>query len=711
MHLFDELSSELASYLDANHIAIIEHALQLAIDAHQGQQRQSGEPYISHPIAVAKILASMRMDAATITAAILHDVLEDTRIEKATLTEEFGTEVADLVDGVSKLTQINFENRAEAQAENFRKMLLAMTRDIRVILVKLADRLHNMRTLDSLPPEKRQRIAQETLDIYAPLAHRLGMHNFRIEFEDLGFGALYPLRFRILQNAVQAARGTRKEIVKTIKTAIRNALEKNNLPASAVLGRQKHLYSIYKKMRSKHLSFAEIMDMYAFRIVVEDVDTCYRVLGVIHNLYKPVSNRFKDYIAIPKANGYQSLHTTLFGPYGVPIEIQIRTAEMDNLADNGIAAHWLYKADYQTATDAEIRARAWFKRLLDMQQSTANSLEFIENVKIELFPDEVYVFTPKGRIMELPMGATAVDFAYAVHSDIGNHCIAVKIDRRLAPLSTVLKNGQTVEVITKLDTCPNPDWLNFIVTGKARSNIRYFLKSQRHHASLSLGRELLNNALATLDSSWDQVPDQNCKNLLRELDYKTPNELFEAVGLGYQQALNTAERLLGFTKRERQELVADPAPLAIKGTEGIIVSFAECCRPIPGDPIIGILNAGKGIEIHIEDCPQATLTTKQPEKLISVRWQEHQATEFKVDIRVDLFNQRGVLARLAAAIADANANIDNLITAKHDSVYSTIKFTLLVHDRAHLAQVMRRIRALKVVTRLVRSRPQSKQSS
>lgn len=706
MQLFDELNNELATYLDAKQIATIEHALKLATNAHQGQQRKSGEPYISHPIAVAKILANMHMDAATITAAILHDVLEDTLIEKTTLDKEFGPEIAELVDGVSKLTQINFENRAEAQAENFRKMLLAMTRDIRVILVKLADRLHNMRTLDSLATEKRQRIAQETLDIYAPIAHRLGMHNFRIEFEDLSFAMLYPMRYRVLHDAVQKARGTRKEIVKTIKNSLRDALEKHNIPASAVLGRQKHLYSIYKKMRSKHLSFTEIMDMYAFRIVVDDVDICYRALGVVHNLYKPVPTRFKDYIAIPKANAYQSLHTTLFGPYGVPIEIQIRTAEMDNLADNGIAAHWLYKTEHHTTSDAEVRARAWLKRLVDLQQNTANSLEFIENVKIELFPDEVYVFTPKGKIMELPSGATAVDFAYSVHSDIGNRCIAVKVDRRLAPLSTVLHNGQTIEVITKLDASPNPDWLNFVVTGKARSNIRYFLKNQRHTASVNLGKEILNNALAMLGSSWDQVPAQNCKVVLRELDYKAPDDLFEAVGLGYQQALHIAKRLLHIP-HQANNAIANAPPLAIKGTEGIVVSFAECCRPIPGDPIVGIINAGHGIEVHSEDCPQVFVLTSQPEKMIPVRWEDHVQRDFKVDLRVELFDQRGVLARLTAAIAAADANIENIQINKSDGMYSTFRLTLAVSDRAHLARVMRKIRNLKVVARIVRDKPRN----
>ncbi len=646
----------------------------------------------------------MRMDAESIMAAILHDVLEDTGVEKSALVEQFSQEVADLVDGVSKLTQIQFENRAEAQAENFRKMLLAMSRDIRVIIVKLADRLHNMRTLDSLLPEKRRRIALETLEIYAPIANRLGMHNFRVEFEDLGFAALYPMRYRIVKAAVQKARGNRKEILNVIKSAIKSALEKHNLPSSAVFGRQKHLYSIYKKMRAKHISFSEIMDVYAFRIVVADIDTCYRMLGAIHSLYKPVAERFKDYIAIPKANGYQSLHTTLVGPYGVPIEIQIRTAEMDQLADNGIAAHWLYKSQRGEASPAELRARKWLKGLLEMQKDTGTTLEFVENVKIDLFPNEVYVFTPKGSIMELPTGATPVDFAYAVHSDIGDACIAVKIDRRLAPLSTPLYNGQTVEIVTAPGACPNPDWLNFVVTGKARSNIRHFLKNQRRAASVALGRQLLSNALATLGASFEQVKQSTLKTILDSLEYKSIDDLCEAVGLGYQMPLVLANRLLGIE-------IASPllggteapsAPLSIKGTEGMVVTFAECCRPIPGDPIIGILSTGQGIVVHTDQCPRIANTLKQQQgKYIPVRWEDVVQGEFKVDILVELVNSRGVLAKLSTAIAEANANIDN-IHVTHDGRYSTIHLTISVFDRSHLAKVIKRIRAVKVVSRIMR---------
>lgn len=708
--LFNELRQEL-EYLEPEQIDSIHQAYRLAEEAHHGQLRQSGEPYISHPIAVAHILASMRMDYESIMAAILHDVIEDTSVQKETIAVLFGNGVADLVDGVSKLTQIQFESRAEAQAENFRKMLLAMVRDIRVILVKLADRLHNMRTLENLSADKRRRVAIETLEIYAPIANRLGMNNLRIELEDLGFAAMYPMRFRVLKESVRKARGNRREIVNTIKNSIKDALEQSSLSASAVIGRQKHLYSIYQKMREKHLSFSEIMDVYGFRVIVDQMDTCYRVLGAVHRLYKPVPDRFKDYIAMTKANGYQSLHTTLFGPYGVPIEIQIRTADMDYLASNGIAAHWLYKSSGGTVSEAEIRTRAWLKSLVELQQSTGNSLEFIENVKIDLFPDDVYVFTPRGNIMELPSGATAVDFAYAVHSDIGNSCVAVKIDRRLSPLSTVLKNGQTVEVINAPGASPNPSWLNFVVTGKARSNIRHFLKSQRRAESISIGKQLIYNALASLDQRWEDISRKNIRLVLDQFNYKNNNDLFEALGLGNQIPLRIAYALTNAMPPPKNDdtipthAIAPPSPpLTIKGTEGLVVHFAECCRPIPGDPILGVLTPGEGILIHNEQCRQIAAFCTQPERCVAVRWEEKIRGEFKVDITVELTNQRGTLAKLASSISEAEANIDNLSVDDRDGVYSFVKLTLSVRDRTHLARVMRRIRAAKVVTRILREK-------
>ena len=532
----EDLKQELAIYIEAPQIDIIRDAYELAKAAHEGQRRHTGEPYITHPLAVAKILAEMRMDTPTIVAAILHDVIEDTYIEKTDLTNQFGKEIADLVDGVTKLTQIEFETRAHAQAENFRKMVMAMARDIRVILIKLADRLHNMRTIGILPRKKRRRIAKETLEIFAPIANRLGMHAFRVEFEDLGFSILYPLRYRILKAAVIKARKNRQEIMELIHGQIDVAFQKHNLRARAINSREKHLYSIYKKMHEKHLSFSEVMDMYGFRIIVDKIDTCYRVLGTLHNLYKPLTQRFKDYIAIPKINGYQSLHTTLFGPYGVPIEVQIRTEEMHKMAEFGISAHWLYKSKRAVLEDAQLRAQEWLKSILEMHKSSKNSLEFIENVKTDLFPDEVYVFTPKGNILELPIGATPVDFAYAIHSDIGNSCVAVKLDRRLAPLSTQLVNGQQVEIITTPGARPNPAWLSYVVTGKARSNIKHFLKKQQREESIELGKRLMEKSLQIFGLTLNQMSDEHLHEVakLGKLD-STPH-LFEEIGMGNRTA-------------------------------------------------------------------------------------------------------------------------------------------------------------------------------
>jgi len=708
--IFNELKAELGEYLSAEHIAEIARAYDVAEKAHKGQKRQSGEPYIVHPIATAIILAQLRIDYQTIMAALLHDVLEDTKIDKTTLAAQFGAEVAELVDGVSKLAQIQFENRAEAQAENFRKMILAMVRDIRVILVKLADRLHNMRTLGSLDPEKRHRIALETLEIYAPIANRLGMHTLRLELEDLGFAALYPRRYRVLKTAVRKARGNRKELLSTIETTVKTALEKNQLPPAAVIGREKHLYSIYKKMRNKHLSFNEIMDIYGFRIVTDSVDSCYRVLGVVHALYKPVPERFKDYIAIPKANAYQSLHTTLFGPYGVPVEIQIRTVDMENIAEHGIAAHWLYKTEENMANTAQVRARQWLKGLLEMQQSTGNSIEFIENVKIDLFPDEVYVFTPKGRILELPSGATPVDFAYSVHSDIGNSCIAAKVNRRLVPLSSRLSNGQTVEIITAPGARPNPAWLNFVVTGKARSKIRHFLKSQRRAESISFGEQLLQALLSSMQLAWEKIPNEIIEKLLLFYHIKTPDDLLEGIGLGNILPLSVARHLTDLLKKEQapQVLTSDnhqANAVAIRGTEGMVVAFAPCCRPIPGDHILGVIQPGQGLMVHVEDCKRILKERYQADKCVPLQWHEKIQGDFPVDIEVELANQRGSLAQLTAAITEADADIDNInSTESHGEQYNKLILTISVHDRVHLARIIRKIRNLKSISHINRKK-------
>lgn len=698
---FAELKKQLAEYLNTAQIDQIEAAYITAEKAHTGQLRSSGEAYITHPVEVAKILADIHMDYQSIIAAMLHDVLEDTAISKEDIIAQFGEKVAELVDGVSKLTQLKFESRAEAQAENLRKMMLAMARDIRVILIKLADRLHNMRTLDSLSREKQRRIALETLEIYAPIANRLGMNTFRVEFEDLGFSHLYPVRYRVLKESVRRARGNRREIINSIETDVRKRLQDHNIVVNTILGREKHLYSLYRKMRFKDLSLAEIMDVYALRVVVDSVDSCYRVLGLIHGAYKPVHGRFKDYIAVPKANGYQSLHTTVLGPNGVPVEFQIRTEEMNQMAENGICAHWLYKsyADVNSGNQAEMRAREWLKGLLELQYNTGSSLEFIEHVKIDLYPDEVYVFTPVGEIMPLPSGATCVDFAYNVHTDVGNSCIAAKIDRRLVPLSSRLISGQTIEIITAEGAHPNPAWLSFVVTGKARSNIRHWLKTQQVGESRQLGKRLVERALAALSLSLDNILDESFIRVAKELKLVGKDELFEQVGLGNQMAPLVARRLAVESPKDSAESLT---PLAIKGTEGMVVSYAKCCRPIPGDPILGFLSAGRGMVIHRDTCNNVAEIRRAPEKYVFVQWADDVIGEFAVDLRVDVLNRRGVLATLANALSDCNANIENVHVEERDAKHSALRFLIHIKDRRHLAQILRRLRSISIVIKVSR---------
>jgi len=702
----DDLHELLKTYLPPEQIRDIDRAYAFGARAHEGQHRLTGEPYIFHPLAVAHILAEMRMDHHSIMGAILHDVMEDAPISKAELAAEFGEEVADLVDGVSKLTQIN-KSKAEAQAESFRKMMLAMVRDIRVILIKLADRLHNMRTLGVMPPDKRRRIARETLSIYAPIANRLGMNSIRLELEDLGFAALYPARYRVLSEALKRARGNRKRVIGQIETALSNALAQEHIPAQ-VMGREKHLYSLYQKMKSKELSFTEVQDVYAFRIIVDKVDTCYRVLGIAHNVFKPVPGRFKDYIAIPKANGYQSLHTLLFGPHGVPVELQIRTREMDYVAEAGVAAHWQYKLGEQGATSAEIRAREWLTNVLEMQKQAGNSMEFLENVKVDLFPDEIYVFTPKGKILRLPKGATAVDFAYMVHTDVGNHCIAAKVDRRVVPLSTQLHTGQTVEIMTAANAHPNPAWLNFIVTARARSSIRGYLKNLRAEEAIVLGQRLLERALAPFNCSLEQVDGKAQQAALKEMELHNLHELLQQIGLGQQMAPLVARRLLqhsGLTEKALNTPVASRNALVIKGTEGMVVSFARCCYPIPGDPILGYLSAGKGIVIHTQYCPNLSEFRKHPDKWIDVAWEKDLDREFPVEIRLEAANQRGVLATVAAEISQLGSNIEHVTVDDRYGGSSMLNFVILVQDRQHLARIMRRLRNMSIVNRIYRPRP------
>ncbi|MCH9743954.1 MAG: bifunctional GTP diphosphokinase/guanosine-3',5'-bis pyrophosphate 3'-pyrophosphohydrolase [Gammaproteobacteria bacterium] len=707
MRLFKKLRRKL-DYLDDEQIEQIHQAYLVALDGHRSQKRSTGEPYITHPVAVACLLADMKLDYQSIMAALLHDVIEDTKVSKEDLEQQFGKIVADLVDGVSKLTQIEFASKVEAQAENFRKMVMAMSDDLRVILVKLADRLHNMRTLGSLPNRKRRRIAQETLEIYAPIAKRLGMRNVSVELEEIGFMTSYPMRYRILKEAVRKARGNRKRVLHLIERTIKDGLTSQNLPSCVVIGREKHLYSIYRKMRSKDVPFNEIMDVYAFRIIVDTADTCYRVLGVVHNLFKPVPERFKDYIAISKANGYQSLHTTLFGPYGLPIEVQIRTSEMHEMANSGIAAHWIYKSDEEDVSQSQIRAQQWVKSLLELQQSSGNSLEFIENVKVDLFPDEVYIFTPRGEIMELPAGATAIDFAYAVHTDVGNGCVAVKIDRQLAPLSTVLRSGQTVEVITSSRGVPDPAWLDFVVTSKARSGIRHFLKNQQRGQAVSLGQQMLDKFLASQSMALKKTPKAVMDFVIEESGLKSIEELFADIGLGNRAAALTAQRIVDVYRKEqhldqKETKQVEQTPLVIKGTEGMVLKFAKCCCPIPGDPIVGILNAGKGVTVHAERCEQILKLRRNPDQTVSLRWSSEIKESFLVSIRLEVINQRGALAVMSLAISDAEANIEDISVEEREGSHYFVTFKLFVKDRPHLAKVMRNLRQIPAVEKIIRS--------
>lgn len=700
----DSLADDLSSYLGKDQINNVRRAYYYAEQAHEGQFRHTGDAYVTHPLAVASILSEMHMDHQSLMAAMLHDVIEDTGVTKTAIKSQFGNTVADLVDGVSKLNKITFSSHAEAQAENFQKMAMAMAKDLRVILVKIADRLHNMRTLEVLTSDKRRRIGRETLDIYAPIANRLGMNNVRVEFEELCFTALYPMRARRINAAVKRVRGNRKEIVLQIQTSLEACLEREGLPGRTI-GREKHLYSIYEKMRSKHKSFSEIMDVYAFRIVVDSVDACYRVLGAVHSLYKPVPGRFKDYIAIPKANGYQSLHTTLFGMHGVPIEIQIRTEEMEAMANNGIASHWLYKSSDDLPSNAHIRAREWVNGLLDIQKHAGNSLEFIENVKIDLFPDEIYVFTPKGTIFELPAGSTAVDFAYAIHTDVGSSCVACRISRRLAPLSEPLQSGQTVEIITAPGTQPNPAWLSFVITGKARSNIRHHLKNQKYSESVALGRRLLNKALANFGSNLASVAKENINTVLNQTSLKSLDQLLEEIGLGNRMSYLIAQRLTKHSDLALLENGSKPEQqesLAIRGSEGMVMNYAKCCHPIPGDPIVGHISSGRGMVIHTDDCNNITEIRDNPEKCVAVSWDPNVEGEFSVELRVELENLRGIIATLATTITGAEANIEKISTVERDARFIIVNLSLNVRNRVHLAHVMKRVRLIKAVTSVTR---------
>ncbi len=695
------LLRDATSYLRAEDVRQLQSAYEFSEAAHEGQFRRSGEPYISHPVAVATILAQWHLDPQALTAALLHDVMEDTTVTKVEISECFGKMVADLVDGVSKLDKIEFESQEHAQAENFRKMLLAMARDVRVILIKLADRLHNMRTLDAMHPKKRARIARETLEIYAPIANRLGLNSLYQELEDLAFQNLYPNRYRVLRKALEQQRGNRKEVVERIQAGIRQRLEDAGIEAQ-VTGREKNLYSIYRKMQDKNLSFSKVLDIYAFRVIVHDVPACYLTLGALHGLYKPIPGKFKDYIAIPKANGYQSLHTTLFGPFGSPIEIQIRTLEMHKLAEAGVAAHWLYKSTDASLSELQQKTHQWLQSLLEMQSESVDSVEFLEHVKVDLFPDETYVFTPKGKIMALPHGATCVDFAYSVHTDIGNRCVAAKLNHELVPLRTELKNGDRVEIITASHAKPNPSWLNFVVTAKARHHIRHFLKTMQYQESAQLGERLLSQALGALGGRLRGISEADWERLLKESGSKDRQEILADIGLGRVLAIVIARKLLP-TAGASSAPAASAGPIVIRGSEGMALQFAKCCHPIPGDPIIGFIKKGRGMIVHTHDCPVIARMKREPEKWLDVEWAPETRKLFSVNIKLLASNQQGVLAKVAAEISDNDSNIENVSVEPGDSpAYSNIHFTLQVHNRLHLAQIMRGLRRLPEVIRINR---------
>ena len=698
----DTLTDKLAGYLQPGQVEQVIDAYRYAEEGHRGQFRRTGHPYITHPMAVADILADMRMDHETVMAALLHDIIEDTQASKRNVAERFGEQVAEIVDGVSKLAKI-FNSRAEAQAENFQKMAMAMAKDIRVIMVKLADRLHNMRTIGVMSPAKRRRIARETLDFYAPIASRLGIHSMKVEFEDLGFQAYYPMRADRIGRAVKAARGNRRALIDEVRESIDTALRREGIDGT-VIGREKHLYSIYRKMKESHKSFKEIMDVFGFRIIVDRVDTAYRALGVVHNLYKPVANRFKDYIAIPKANGYQSLHTTLFGMHGVPIEVQIRTKQMNAVAENGIAGHWLYKTDDDYDYSHQ-RAREWVKGLLELQQRAGNPLEFIESLKIDLFPDEVYVFTPQGDILELPRGACAVDFAYAVHTDIGNHCIACKIDRQLAPLSQQLQSGQQVDIVTGEEPKPDPNWLTFAVTSKARAAVRHALKAQQRNDSIRLGRRLLNRSLANAGHSIKDLDFRRLRRVLKEFGVKKLDELLESIGLGNLMAYVVAQRLLAAESGDYEPVDVDHGgPVAIRGGEGLVINYAKCCGPVPGDQIVGHMTPGKGFVLHVETCGNINeLRRRSIREVIPARWSREPTGEFDTTLKIQVERFKGVIAELAATITDADAGIHEITIEERDAQSSTVVVQLSVHDLDHLQRVTRRLRGIGSVLSVSRS--------
>ena len=690
------------NYLDPDDIVQVLEAYRFSEQAHRGQVRLSGEPYITHPLAVAGALAEWRLDAQAIVAALLHDVMEDTEVSKAEIAERFGKPVAELVDGLSKLERLEFQSYQDAQADNFRKMLMAMARDLRIVLIKLADRLHNLQTMAAVRPDKRRRVAHETLEIYAPIATRLGLNNISRQLQDLSFKHIHPMRFRVLTRAVKAVRGNRRELLSKILEGIRSKLKEANIEAG-VFGREKSLFSIYHKMVEKHLSFSQVLDIYGFRIIVQDVSTCYLTLGALHSLYKPVPGKFKDYIAIPKGNGYQSLHTTLIGPYGTPVEIQIRTQSMHHVAEEGIASHWLYKDSEESSAELQVKTHKWLNALLELQSSSGDSSEFLEHLKVDLFPDEVYVFTPKGKILALPRGATVIDFAYAVHTDIGHRCVAAHIDHELIPLSAELANGNQVEIITAPHANPNPAWLAYVKTGRARSKIRQFLKAMQQDGSSVLGENMLNQELRTLGVVPSEIPAAVWEQVISDSGKKSRREIFSDIGLGRSLAAVFARRLVANEEvHQTEESVS--TPLVISGAEGMAIQLSSCCWPIPGDLIVGLLRQGEGLRIHTHACQMVKKSrSNEPQNWIQVEWAADSHQYFDVRIRVTSKNVRGVLGQVATDISQAGINIGHVsMESQNPGLYTEMHFLVQVSGRQQLAGLIRSLRHIPDVVRIIR---------
>lgn len=708
------LTQKISEYLSPAEIKSVREAYRFSDEKHLGQIRKSGEPYISHPIAVAEICADWKLDAQAIMAALLHDVMEDQDVKKDELIERFGAPVASLVDGLSKLEKIEFQSQIEAQAENFRKMLLAMARDVRVILIKLADRLHNMRTLDVMAPNKKRRIASETMDVYVPIAHRLGLNNIYRELQDLSYSHLYPMRYKTLSKAVKAARGNRRAVVSKILESVKNVLNEAGIKAE-IFGREKTLYGIYRKMKHKHLSFSQVLDVYGFRVVVEDFANCYVAIGVLHGLYKPMQAKFKDYIAIPKLNGYQSLHTTLVGPYGTPVEFQVRTQEMHRVAESGVAAHWLYKNSAANLSELQQSTHAWLQSLLDIQKQTGDSVEFLEHIKVDLFPDSVYVFTPKSKIIALPRGATPIDFAYSIHTDIGDHTVGVKINHETAALRNELQNGDVIEIETDAASRPSPTWLGFVRTGKARSAIRHYLRAVNPQESIALGQSLLEQALLALKIE-PQLPIAISEKLLVESNAKSLADIYADIGIGRRMPTLVARHIFGLLEvtppqalrfNDANEILPGKLePVVIYGSDGIGAQLASCCMPIPGDAVSGQIKRDQGIIVHTDDCSTAKrLRLKEPERWIEVRWGIDPNRQFDCRIRLLVVNEPGVLARVAAEIGEGNANISQVSMEENkEHGMNELHFTLQVEGRVHLARLIRNVRRVEGVTRVVRER-------